>query len=119
MEVFNVVEIGEMVAAFEEEMLVVLFGETAPPELRAICVVHDYQGQTGDVLQVGSKIEMGGQVYTISKVGSAANANFQELGHVSIYLREGENDILPGAIIAEPVVFPKLKVGDQIKIIND
>ncbi|MBF0777928.1 PTS glucitol/sorbitol transporter subunit IIA [Streptococcus cuniculi] len=119
MEEFKVVEIGEMVPAFEEEMLIVLFGEQAPPELRAICVVHDYQASKDDVLQVGTKIRMGGQEYTLTKVGGAANANFAELGHVSIYFRQGENDILPGAVIAEPMIFPKLAPGDTINIMNN
>lgn len=119
MEVFKVVEIGEMVPAFEEEMLIVLFGQMAPPELRAICVVHDYQAKEDNVLKVGTKLKLGSQEYTITKVGDAANKNFRELGHVSVYFRNGENDILPGAIIAEPVIFPKLQVGDRLKIIND
>ncbi|MGT2923730.1 PTS glucitol/sorbitol transporter subunit IIA [Streptococcus caviae] len=119
MEVFRVVEIGEMVPAFEEEMLVVLFGQMAPPELRAICVVHDYQGEENNVFKIGTKLQLGAQEYTVTQVGDAANKNFQELGHVSVYFREGENDILPGAIIAEPLIFPKLQVGDTIKIIND
>ncbi|MEX2785301.1 PTS glucitol/sorbitol transporter subunit IIA [Streptococcus sp. H49] len=116
---FKVVEIGEMVPDFAEEMLLVLFGESAPPELRMISVIHDYQANQKNVLKTGTRLVMGKQTYTVTKVGSAANANFEELGHVAIYFREGNSDILPGSITARPVVFPKLKAGDSIQIINE
>lgn len=115
----KVVEIGEMVPAFEEEMLLILFGMTATNELKPICVVHESDDNPENILEVGTKIEMGGITYTVTKVGDAANKNFDELGHVSVYFRTGENDILPGAIIAEPELYPSLQPGDTIKIFND
>lgn len=115
----KVVEIGEMVPAFEEEMLLILFGPTATNELKPICVVHESDDTPENILEVGTKIEMAGTTYTVTKVGDAANKNFDELGHVSIYFRSGENEILPGAIIAEPEVYPSLQPGDVIKILND
>lgn len=117
---FKVVEIGEMVPAFEEEMIVILFGETAPPELRAISVVHDYQTANLDeiVLTVGSKIQLGSNEYTVIEAGNAANANFQELGHVAIYMRKGYEEILPGSILVEPAIFPQLQLGDTLRISN-
>lgn len=119
MQEFKIVEIGEMVPDFAEEMLLVLFGESAPPELRGVSVIHDYQAKQKNVLKVGTRLVMGNQTYTVTKVGSAANANFEELGHIAIYFREGDSDILPGSIMARPVVFPKLKAGESIQIIND
>ncbi|PTQ83965.1 PTS system glucitol/sorbitol-specific IIA component [Trichococcus patagoniensis] len=115
----KVVEIGEMVPAFEEEMLLILFGPSATPELKSICVIHESSGQPDNILQLGTLIEMGGTTYTVTQVGDAANKNFDELGHVSIYFRSGENEILPGAIIAEPEVYPSMQPGDIIKIVND
>jgi PTS system glucitol/sorbitol-specific IIA component len=64
------------------------------------------------------KLQLGEATYTIKKVGSAANQNFNELGHISIYFRDGENEILPGAILVEPGAYPKLTVGDIIRIGN-
>ncbi|MGT2910145.1 PTS glucitol/sorbitol transporter subunit IIA [Streptococcus cameli] len=121
MQEFTVVEIGEMVPAFEEELIVILFGETAPPELRAISVVHDYKASNPDevVLKVGTKLQFGSYEYTVVEAGSAANANFQELGHVAIYMKKGDEELLPGSIIVEPSVFPQLNPGDTMKIINN
>lgn len=115
----NVLEIGELVSAFEEEMLLILFGPKATEELKSICVIHEFEGNPDDTLKIGTKIEMGGQIYTVTKVGSAANQNFKELGHISIYFRTGENEILPGAIIAEPEIFPNIQIGETIKFINE
>ena len=121
MKEFRVVEIGEMVPAFEEELIVILFGETAPPELRVISVVHDYQASHLDevVLKVGTKLYLGDQEYTILDVGNVANANFQELGHIAIYMKKGDEPLLPGSILVEPAIFPHLKVGDRLRILND
>ncbi|HEL1585098.1 TPA: PTS glucitol/sorbitol transporter subunit IIA [Streptococcus suis] len=115
---FEVLEIGEMVPLFEEEMLIVLFGEQAPPELKSICVVHNYHSEAGNLLREGTILELGDNKYKLTKVGSMANSTFDELGHVSIYFRSTEEEILPGSILAEPRVFPKVKPGDKIRIIN-
>ncbi|MFK4567484.1 PTS glucitol/sorbitol transporter subunit IIA [Enterococcus sp. UD-01] len=111
----KVIEIGELVAAFAEEKLLVLFGPTATAELRSICVIHEFNKQPENLLKPGLKMEIGGQTYTITKVGDAANKNFDELGHISIYFRTGENEILPGAIIAEPEIYPAVKLNDTIR----
>lgn len=114
----KVLEIGELVPAFEEEMLLILFGPTATAELKSICVIHEFINQPNNDLKTGSKFDIGGQTYTITQVGDAANKNFDELGHVSIYFRTGENEILPGAIIAEPEVYPTINPGDTIHFYN-
>lgn len=115
----TVKEIGELVEAFEEEMLLILFGPSATEELKSICVIHEFDSQPENVLHPGTKIQMGNETYTVTKVGSSANQNFDELGHVSIYFRTGENEILPGAIIVEPEIYPKLHSGDLITISNN
>jgi PTS system glucitol/sorbitol-specific IIA component len=45
-----------------------------------------------------------------------ANANLQELGHLSVYFRNEPGETLPGAISASPAGFPDVKVGDYIVI---
>lgn len=115
----KVLEIGELVSSFEEEMLLVLFGPKATDELKSISVIHEFEQQPEtDSLQVGTKIEIGENVYTITQVGSSANENFEELGHISIYFKSGTDDLLPGAVLAEPEVFPTIEQGDVIKFYN-
>ena len=113
----KIVEIGSMVPAFEEERLIILFGPKATPELRGISVIHEVQEQPKNSIQVGGKLKVGEKVYTIEEVGSQANPNFDELGHVSIYFRNEVGEILPGAIIVSPGEFPTIEVGDEIAFI--
>lgn len=113
----KIVEIGSMVPAFEEERLMILFGPKATPELRDISVIHEVQEQPDDSIKVGGKLKIGDKVYNIEEVGSQANPNFDELGHVSIYFRNEVGEILPGAIIVSPGVFPSFEVGDEIEFV--
>lgn len=54
-------------------------------------------------------------MYTIEEVGTDANKNLEELGHISVYFRSGQNEVLPGAIVVSPEVFPTITVGDSIQ----
>lgn len=111
-------EIGELVPAFAEEQLVILFGPTATSELRAIGVIHEATKPEESVLKVGRKLVIGSQQYEITKVGEIANKNFDTLGHVSIYFKEHEAEVLPGAIVVSPAIFPELLIGDSIEIME-
>lgn len=115
----KVTEVGESVPEFKEEMLVILFGTSATPELKPISVIHEFNEIPDSILQEGTKIQLGEQTYTINQVGGSANQNFEELGHVSIYFRSGQEEVLPGAVIASPQIFPTINVGDEIKIWNE
>lgn len=114
----TVLEVGELVPAFAEEMLLVLFGPEATNELKPICVMHEFETIPSNFLKEGTQFEMGDNTYTITQVGSAANKNFDELGHISIYFKKPEEKLLPGAIIAEPEVFPEFQIGDVIRFYN-
>lgn len=116
----KVLEIGPMVAAFEEELLVVLFGPSAPDALREISVIHEHNGSEfeEDLIKEGTTLEIGNFKYTVKSVGSLANANFIELGHISVYFKSEMDDLLPGAIQVEPEVFPQIELGQEIKFYN-
>ncbi|EGP4765317.1 PTS glucitol/sorbitol transporter subunit IIA [Enterococcus faecium] len=114
----TITEIGDLVPDFQEERLLILFGPKATPELRSISVIHDHVDVKKNVIVKGGKLTIAGKEYIIGEVGSAANANFNELGHVSIYFRDGENEVLPGAIIAKPNEWPDFKVGEEIIFSN-
>lgn len=109
-----ITEIGPVVPDFKEEMVIILFGPMATPDLREICVIHEFDEVPEQALCIGKVLKLGEQIYTIKYVGSEANKNFTELGHVSIYFRDNENGLLPGAVLVEPECFPDLKVGDKI-----
>lgn len=112
----KIIDIGELVPAFEEENLVILFGPNVPDELKSICVIHEELTAEENPLKPGGHISFGNDSYEIVDVGNLANKNFEELGHISVYFREGDNEILPGAIQVKPAKFPTLSVGDEITI---
>lgn len=113
----KIIEIGSMVPMFKEENLVILFGSNAPKELRDMCLVHEVlEISDGDLLKVGGTISFGDQSYTITAVGSAANENLRNLGHIAIYFRDEPGEILPGAVVLSPAKVPDAEVGDVIVI---
>lgn len=107
-------EIGPLVESFKAENLVILFGPSAPNELKEVSVIHE-EKQTMEIpLKEGGKFSVDDQVYTIDRVGSQANDNLKELGHISVYFSEPDEGILPGAILVSPSSVPTFKEGSII-----
>ncbi|MBC1376085.1 PTS glucitol/sorbitol transporter subunit IIA [Listeria farberi] len=115
MTISKIIEIGPLVPAFEEEKIVILFGPTATNELREISVIHEFQDPPNNTLSKGNTLLIGKQAYIIEEVGTEANKNLEELGHISIYFRSGKNEVLPGAVVVSPEIFPTITVGDSIQ----
>lgn len=109
-------EIGGLVPTFKEEKIVILFGPQAPKELRELAVIHEFEILTVEPLKEGGTIQFGEESFTITALGSLANKNFQELGHISIYFQEPAGEILPGSVFAAPYQFPTLTEGTVITI---
>ncbi|GAA5415746.1 PTS system glucitol/sorbitol-specific EIIA component [Paraliobacillus ryukyuensis] len=110
----TVKEIGPLVESFKEENLVILFGPAAPNELREVSVIHE-QSETSDVpIQEGGQFQVDDQTYTVRSVGSQANANLKDLGHISIYFSEPDEGLLPGAVLIESGSVPSFKEGSVI-----
>lgn len=109
-------EIGDLALAFEEEKVMILFGPKAPSELREISVIHELTiDPSENPIKEGGSFVVDDQEYKITAVGSAANDNLMELGHISVYYTEPFEDVLPGAIFVEPHYFPKVKESSQIQ----
>lgn len=117
----NVIHIGEMVEEFKSHDLIILFGPKATPELKEISVMHDMKVKPdNDIFRKGGKVIINNSSYQINFVGSMANQNFQELGHISIYFNDNpDEEVLPGAISVSPNKVPEINIGDKIEIIGD
>ena len=109
-------EIGVLVPTFKEDKIVILFGPQAPQELRELAVIHEFENLTEEPLVEGGTIQFGEELFTITAVGTLANNNFKELGHISIYFQEPMEEVLPGAIFAAPHNFPTINEGTVISI---
>lgn len=99
-------EIGGLVSAFKEDKILILFGPQAPKELREMAVIHEFEILEGEPLKPGGTIAFGEESFTITALGDHANKNFEELGHISIYFQEPDEEVLPGAVFASPYSFP-------------
>lgn len=114
----KVIEIGEL-AIMEEEPVLILFNDSAPPGLREVCIIHEFEGAVpAELLRVGSRIRFNDQEYEVLKIGHVANQTLQELGHISLYFDLGEEEILPGSAALSPHERPDIHVGDTIEFIT-
>lgn len=109
----NVTEVGSVAGDLLAEDMLVLFGPTAPAELRDICVIHDGAATDDAPLAEGGTIEIGDQPYTVVKLGDAANANLAGLGHLTIVFSE-KGELLPGSVLVTPSIKPEVSVGTKI-----
>ncbi|WP_042146734.1 PTS glucitol/sorbitol transporter subunit IIA [Paucisalibacillus sp. EB02] len=111
----KITEVGTLAPSFEEEKIIILFGPEAPQEIREIALIHDVsEDSLEEPVKVGGVLQIDDQEFTITAVGSAANQNLKELGHISIYFTEPAEEVLPGAVFASPSEFPKFKDGSII-----
>lgn len=112
----KITDIGPLVEEFRSENVLVIFGERATPELREMSAVHYPNRITeDDPIKLNGTFKIGESQYTITQVGSDANNNLIELGHVSIYFKKDNEEVLPGAIEVEPAQFPDFMEGDVIE----
>jgi PTS system glucitol/sorbitol-specific IIA component len=106
-------EIGPSVRDLMKEKMIVLFGPTAPAELRDICVVHDGKPTTDEVVRNGGTISINGRAFRIVEAGDVANENFVTLGHLTINF-SNTSGVLPGSIRVDAEEMPEINVGDTI-----
>ncbi|WP_010531684.1 PTS glucitol/sorbitol transporter subunit IIA [Lentibacillus jeotgali] len=111
----TVKQVGPLALAFEEEKVVILFGPDAPDELKEVSIIHEAEEDSdNEPIKKDGKFAVDNQEYTITAVGSSANDNLKELGHISIYFSEPNEDVLPGAIFASPSKLPDIQDGSVI-----
>jgi PTS system glucitol/sorbitol-specific IIA component len=119
-------EIGPMVDEFVPHGLLIFFGNTAPPELREVSVIHDGTHLTsslvvGDLLKFvppSSNTDEGAQTfwYRLTAVGEVASKNLADLGHVVVHFDAATKAKLPGTISVEPSLELLPPVGTIIAI---
>jgi len=111
----SVTEIGELVPSFIAEGMLVFFGESAPEELRTFCIIHKLEHAEGQVKE-GDFVSIDGHAFEILSVGSVANDNLYNLGHLNLKANGNTVADLPGDVSIAKVDLPEVKIGTQIEI---
>lgn len=109
----KIIEIGIMAEEFLKEDTMVIFNDTAPPELRDICFVHE-KTELIDRIKVGDWLTIGDERYKIHFVGDVANDTIRDLGHATLKFDGASSSDLPGHICVDVKPAPAIKQGTSI-----
>ncbi|RIV17026.1 PTS sorbitol transporter subunit IIA [Alicyclobacillaceae bacterium I2511] len=109
-------EIGPLALNFQDDKVLIFFGDNAPSELREYSIIHDVEVFNQNDFSAGAKLVIGKYVYEIEAVGGEAANNMSKLGHLVVYFTEVPDEILPGAVYAAPHIFPIVSNGEEVLI---
>ncbi len=111
----SVTEIGELVPSFIAEGMLVFFGESAPEELRTFCIIHKLEHAEGQVKE-GDVVSIDGHEFEVLSVGSVANDNLYNLGHLNLKANGNTVADLPGDVSIAKVSLLEVSIGTKIEI---
>ena len=109
--------IGDMVEAFKDEGMFILFGENAPDTLKDFCYTITVKNAS-DTIAAGQTLEIDGISYKILGVGEVMQKNLEALGHITVNVSGDVKAGLPGAMVVEKAEVPKLTIGSVIRILS-
>ena len=115
----KIVGIGGEVAKFTGlvKMLVIFDDSMVLPELREFSVLHSGNKLT-DVIKPGDILKIGETEFKILNVGNEVNNNIKSLGHIVIKFNNDNDELLEGSLHVEDKPIPKLRIGDEISIVE-
>ena len=101
--------LAKMIVIFDDSMVL--------PELREFSVLHSGNKLT-DVIKVGDILKVADSEFKILSVGNEVNNNIKSLGHIVIKFNDNKDDLLEGSIHVEDKPIPKIRIGDEISIVE-
>ena len=115
----KVVGIGSQVSSFLSagKMLVLFDDSMVLPELRNISVHHS-GNHINDIIKPGNVFKIDNSEFKIIKVGNDVQNNLKNLGHAVIKFDNGKGELLEGSIHVEDKPIPKIRIGDEISIVE-
>lgn len=111
----TVTEVGELVADFREQGVLVFFGENAPEELHEFSILHRPE-VAKRAPQAGDQIRLSNKDYVVLAVGSVASDNLLNLGHLDLKANGLAAAELPGDVNVEIKELPLVQVGDRLEV---
>ena len=114
----TVTAVGEQVAEFAAQGLLIWFAEGAPEELHFFTVLHRPSVTTGGV-RPGDLVRIDDKSFRVTAVGEVANQNMVSLGHMDLKANGAEDAPLPGDICLEKLPLPQPQPGTALVIEGD
>lgn len=111
----KILKVGEQAHLFEEEKMIILFGENAPSDLSSYCYNIEVV-PTKDKIKTGMNLYIDKECYKITAVGESVTKNLNNLGHITIRFSGQQEADLPGTLHLEKGVFPKIKKGTLLRV---
>lgn len=113
----KVISIGEYAKDFIECGIVVLFGKSAPDELKEHAIIHENNGLSEDVRK-GDTVWIDDKPFPILAVGKVANTNLGNLGHLVLKFNGLNEPEMDGDVNVPEVPIPEIAVGTLFKIVE-
>ena len=111
----TVTAVGEQVAEFVTQGLLIWFAEGAPEELHFFTVLHRPTVTTGGV-RPGDLVRIDDAEFRVTAVGEVANDNMVNLGHMDLKANGAGVAPLPGDICLEELPLPEPRPGTTLVI---
>lgn len=117
MEIYSttVKAIGKEARSFQEQKMLILFGENAPIELRDYCFNIEVK-QVEEPIARAMTIFFDEQAFKITAVGTHVSESLATLGHLTVRFDGKSEQTLPGTLHLEDKAYPIVEVGTVIRI---
>lgn len=93
----TITRIGASAALALDDQMLITFSEGAPADLEEYCFIHCH-GELHGELRVGLQFSLGAHRYPVTAVGSVAQENLRELGHVTLRFDGLSEAEFPGTV---------------------
>ncbi|EHL76606.1 PTS system, glucitol/sorbitol-specific IIA component [Bacillus smithii 7_3_47FAA] len=110
--------VGPMAKEFFSEKMLILFGDSAPDELKDYCFVIDVV-EVKEEIQAGDVLYIDDEKFTITSVGDVVCQNLSRLGHITLKFDGSTNPQLLGTLHLEQKELPKIEAGTKLKIMKE
>ena len=111
----TVTAVGEQVAEFVGQGILIWFAEGAPEELHFFTVLHRPTVTSGGV-RPGDLVRIDDKAFRVTAVGDVANENMVNLGHMDLKANGADEAPLPGDICLEELPLPEPRPGTTMVI---
>jgi len=111
----RIVDLGPEAEMFQEESMMILFGEKVPEDLANYAYIINVNPVEGTI-EEGMTVIIANESYKITAVGDVVNKNLNNLGHITLNFNGEVEAELPGTLYLEEKELPKVEAGTTITI---